>query len=98
MTKALLHGEGTLTVSVRVGAGLRVQVTDDGRATPLPGRDHPDEEEGGGLFIMDALASRWGVIPKTIGSGTSVWFESREEPRAARQQGHVAGRSPFDTA
>ena len=98
VANAVLHGEGTLTISVWPGDALRVVVTDDGGATPHLRRHHPDDERGRGLFLVDALTTRWGVIPKAIGQGKSVWFEVRAEPRPTRQASAVAGRWPFNAA
>ena len=52
---------------------VRVEVADSGKGFggPPPPPD-PDRAGGWGLYIVDQLASRWGVIE---GSGTRVWFE-----------------------
>jgi serine/threonine-protein kinase RsbW len=53
---------------------VRVEVTDRGRRfariRPRSGRD---ESGGWGLFLVDAVADRWGVASAEI--GTCVWFE-----------------------
>ncbi len=99
VTNAILHGEGTLTVTVWLGDGLRVVVTDEGGATPHRSRvPQYDEESGRGLHILEALTTRWGVIPRTVGPGKSVWFEFREEPRPMRQISPMTDRWPFSTA
>jgi hypothetical protein len=100
VTNAILHGGGTVVVTVWPGRdGLRVQVADDGGTSPQPNRDHPgDEESGRGLFIVDALTARWGVIPKTDGPGKTVWVEFLEESRPAREASPVTSRWPFNTA
>jgi len=64
--------ELTLTRSQR---RLRVTVADEGRGFDRDvARQPPDaEREGGrGLFLLDSIADRWGVVN---GRGTRVWFE-----------------------
>jgi hypothetical protein len=54
---------------------LRVEVTDDG-APGLPQRRAAgnDDENGHGLQLVEALATRWGC--RRAGSGTTTtWFE-----------------------
>jgi len=60
-------------LAVRIGArGIRVEVRDGG-AGFVPGRPEPRGAEGGfGLFLVERLASRWGVDTR---DGTRVWFE-----------------------
>ncbi|MEU6552893.1 ATP-binding protein [Streptomyces sp. NPDC046915] len=70
-------GEGT-PVRVRVartdGGCVRVEVTDpDARALPVLVRAADDEEEGRGLALLDAVASRWGVEQGSVGK--TVWCE-----------------------
>jgi anti-sigma regulatory factor (Ser/Thr protein kinase) len=56
---------------------LRVTVSDPGPGfePAVPGADELDalDEHGRGLFIVEQLASRWGVM--TNGPGTRVWLE-----------------------
>jgi len=77
VTNAVVHGAGSVTVRVWPGPdGLRVEVSDHGGGTPcLQDRLDVEAEGGRGLGIVDGLASRWGVAPRTTGSGTMVWFE-----------------------
>lgn len=77
VTNAVTHGQGSVTVRVWPGAdGLRVEVSDHGRATPRLRTCRDAESEGGrGLGIVDQLATRWGVAPRTTPRGTTVWFE-----------------------
>ncbi|TXS51236.1 ATP-binding protein [Streptomyces sp. t39] len=69
-------GTGT-PVTLRVtGAGgtTRVEVTDRApAAVAAPRSPSPDEESGRGLALLEALATRWGVVRGT-GSKT-VWCE-----------------------
>ena len=77
VTNAVVHGEGSVTVRVWPGAhGLRVEVSDHGGATPRLQENRTAESEGGrGLGIVDRIATRWGVAPRTTAVGTTVWFE-----------------------
>jgi anti-sigma regulatory factor (Ser/Thr protein kinase) len=61
-----------LTVSVR-RENVRIEVTDDGPGFE-PDASRPDEDEitGWGLFLIDQLSDRWGVVQD---KGTTVWFE-----------------------
>lgn len=73
VTNAVLHGQGRIMLSARLGAGrLAVEVADEGPgfhyAVGQPSFDHL---RGRGLAIVDADSARWG-----IGEGTThVWFE-----------------------
>jgi anti-sigma regulatory factor (Ser/Thr protein kinase) len=51
---------------------LRAEIRDGSAVTPLP--REPDEHGGRGVLILDALASRWGVLGHP-GAGKTVWFE-----------------------
>lgn len=59
---------------------LRIEVTDT-RTERRP--DHasrptappPDSETGRGLFLVEGLATRWGVTPRTGAPGKAVWAE-----------------------
>jgi anti-sigma regulatory factor (Ser/Thr protein kinase) len=80
VTNAILHGEGPVAVTVgHEGGVVRVEVTDAGASVPLPRQGHDDEDDGGrGLWIVDCLATRWGVLPRGPGPGKTVWFELGE--------------------
>ncbi len=63
-------------VEVRVAAAsdhVSVAVTDPGRGF-APGRDapRPDPDSGWGLYLVDRLADRWGIVDNGV---TTVWFE-----------------------
>jgi anti-sigma regulatory factor (Ser/Thr protein kinase) len=51
---------------------LRASVTDDGRSFEPRVRQPIGYERGYGLFLVDQIASRWGVRED---GGTCVWFE-----------------------
>ena len=52
---------------------VRIEVSDDGPGFE-PDASRPDEDavSGWGLFLIDQLAERWGVMQE---NGTTVWFE-----------------------
>jgi anti-sigma regulatory factor (Ser/Thr protein kinase) len=53
--------------------GVRVEVTDAGSGDPCPGGGAIDRPSGRGLFLVEALASRWGFNRMAVGK--TVWFE-----------------------
>lgn len=76
MSNAVLHGAGatTLTIEVRPGR-LRVSVHDEGEGAPhVQRRLPPDADHGRGVFLVEALASRWGADRRSP-VGKTVWFE-----------------------
>jgi anti-sigma regulatory factor (Ser/Thr protein kinase) len=55
---------------------IRIEVSDAFPDRP-PTRPHspsPDDESGRGLFLVDLLATRWGVAPR-VPVGKTVWAE-----------------------
>lgn len=82
VANAVLHGAGPVTVWVWPGPhGLRVEVADNGGGTPkLIQAIDPSDEGGRGLFIVEEIADRWGVIPSVQGPGKTVWFEIDSVP------------------
>jgi anti-sigma regulatory factor (Ser/Thr protein kinase) len=82
VANAVLHGAGPVTVWIWPGRhGLRVEVTDNGGGTPqLTQASDPRDEGGRGLFIVEEVADRWGVIPSQQGQGKTVWFEIDSVP------------------
>jgi serine phosphatase RsbU (regulator of sigma subunit)/PAS domain-containing protein len=85
VTNSVVHGgsgdDDWIGLDVALSpAGLRVEVTDHGPGfAKVPARPEPDDRGGRGLFLVDALADRWG----SADGGTRVWFEvdrpAREE-------------------
>ena len=52
---------------------IRIEVTDDGPGfEPDASRPTEDEVTGWGLFLIDQLSERWGVVRD---KNTTVWFE-----------------------
>ncbi|GAA2424673.1 ATP-binding protein [Streptomyces macrosporus] len=62
-------GTGTLRVEVADAHGGRRP--DPSVPVPVP---EPEEESGRGLLLVDALASRWGVVDRLY-CGKTVWAE-----------------------
>ena len=61
---------------------VRLSVTDTGPGFDVPeGGPDPEDESGRGLFIVDALADRWGV---DRAGGTRVWLELPLPPSGQR--------------
>lgn len=93
LTNAITHAAHGDTVTVcawHKGALVHVEVVDCDQRPPRPKvpaevalsdpppADHQLEENGRGLYLIDALSSRWGVERKP--SGKRVWFEKDAEP------------------
>lgn len=77
VTNAVLHARTPINLEVRAGQGvLHVDVCDSGGSRiDLPPREEPADalESGRGLYIVQALSTRTGVVPRT--DGMCVWFE-----------------------
>lgn len=85
-TNAVVHAGGRYRLTLSLGIGtLRCEVADERRHLPRPphrqtesddDRDLDlDSENGRGLFLVDALAHRWGS--RLVEEGKEVWFELR---------------------
>jgi signal transduction histidine kinase len=68
-------GADAMTLSVQVGAQAVVaEVTDSGPGfDPAEAGKPRDDHSGYGLFMVERLATRWGV--SRAGRATRVWFE-----------------------
>lgn len=79
VTNAIVHGGRDVTMVVRSSAGtIRVEVHDGGVESdvrPSPGRGGQDDEGGRGLYIVAAVADRWGTSDGSRPPGKAVWFE-----------------------
>ncbi|MEV7025135.1 ATP-binding protein [Kitasatospora sp. NPDC093558] len=66
----------SLTTTVRRGTTLRIEVSDcrGDRMPVLPARLLPNSQSGRGLTLVDALADRWGTIPRHP-NGKTIWAE-----------------------
>lgn len=73
VTNAVLHAASRFRLTLSAAHGvLRCEVTDTGRRTPrVIGAGAA--ESGRGMFLVDALARRWGCHQD--GPGKTVWFE-----------------------
>jgi anti-sigma regulatory factor (Ser/Thr protein kinase) len=63
-----------IELRVRVAPGtVRVEVEDPGPGfTPMPRRPGDRRDEGWGLYLVEHIADRWGVVD---GPPAVVWFE-----------------------
>jgi anti-sigma regulatory factor (Ser/Thr protein kinase) len=77
VTNALRHGAPDAPIDLLARASnlhLRVEVTDSGSGlAPRPRALESDGGGGFGLFLVEQLARRWGVVRQT--NTTRVWFE-----------------------
>ncbi|MFJ2472560.1 SpoIIE family protein phosphatase [Streptomyces sp. NPDC087659] len=79
VTNAVIHaGTAAEVLCLRTGEGVRVEVADryPEREIPMQGGSravHPDRENGRGLLLCAALASRWGV--EYTPTHKHVWFQ-----------------------
>jgi anti-sigma regulatory factor (Ser/Thr protein kinase) len=75
VTNAVRHAEaGPVSLSVRLDEqSLRIEVCDDCPELPRPGLPDPCSESGRGLFLVAALADRYGVEPTAVGK--CCWAE-----------------------
>jgi len=62
-----------VTVEVAAPGELHVEVTDDGHGEVVPRHPTPEDVDGRGLLIVDAMASTWGIRPHPD-PGAAVWF------------------------
>jgi anti-sigma regulatory factor (Ser/Thr protein kinase) len=78
VTNAIRHADapsgGEVGVDVSInGAGVRVEVADPGAGfEPAPRADVITKPGGWGLYLVDRIADRWGVIRN---HANRVWFE-----------------------
>jgi hypothetical protein len=75
VTNAMEYAGSPVTIrAYPIGAGLRVEVSDQSAWTyPVPRGHHEPAERGRGLELVDAMSARWGWQPR--GEGKVVWFE-----------------------
>ncbi|CAM5360082.1 ATP-binding protein [Streptomyces purpurascens] len=72
-TNALVHAESRFRLTLFAAHGvLRCEVADEERRVPRV-LDADTGESGRGMFLVDALAQRWGC--HRDGPGKTVWFE-----------------------
>lgn len=74
VANSVTHTQAACVVSVQwTGERLRVEVTDVDPTLVRPSQAEAMDENGRGLFLVDALATDWGSQPCTAGKKT--WFE-----------------------
>ncbi|QOV42675.1 ATP-binding protein [Streptomyces chromofuscus] len=72
-TNALLHAASRFRLTLTAAHGvLRCEVSDGGRRVPQV-LDAGSSQSGRGMFLVEALARRWGCHQD--GPGKTVWFE-----------------------
>lgn len=73
VTNAVMHAQTDVLLHIALQPTLRVTV-EDCSADPPAGRPRTaDHEDGRGLAVLAALATRWGWQPTA--TGKSTWFE-----------------------
>ena len=79
VTNAVVHGKGELELRIAADRDVvRVEVGDDSPDLPTPVPLVSATQRGGrGLYILTALATDWGVEPRSASVGKTVWFELR---------------------
>lgn len=93
VTNAVQHaaGGGDLELTVEVDdERLRVEVADPGGGFE-PGPPTTGDERGWGLFIVEQLSDRWGVV---AGRHTVVWFEILHQGAASAVRGGTESAAP----
>ena len=89
VTNALLHARPPVAVRVALlDPGVRIEVADPFRLSPVRPRDNPEAMTGRGIALIEALSQRWGVEPAT--EGKVIWAElglSRSEDSEAPEGG-----------
>ena len=72
-----LSSADTIILEIQIRSDqIRAQVTDRGPGFTRPVFDQPPFGTGGrGLYLVDALADRWGAEPTPEHDGWLVWFE-----------------------
>lgn len=76
VTNALIHTAADIDLTIHLSpSNIRVEVKDASDRAPAlkDNSDDPAETTGRGLFIVDTIASDWGV--EFVDSGKVVWFE-----------------------
>jgi two-component sensor histidine kinase len=74
VSNAVRHAETPLTLRLRIGPTIRVEVADGSAAPPVLRQPTTFELGGRGLVVVDAYADRWGHEP-IHGDGKLVWAE-----------------------
>jgi anti-sigma regulatory factor (Ser/Thr protein kinase) len=74
VTNGVKYGAGPIEFRAEVSMkSVRVEVVDAGGGfAPLVEVPGTEQTSGRGLYLVDQIADRWGVVGQT---GTQVWFE-----------------------
>lgn len=74
VTNAVIHASTAPRLAIRLGRDtVRIEVYDDDPSIPKPLPPSAERIGGRGLYIVDAMSTRWGAEP--AGTGKVVWFE-----------------------
>ena len=75
VTNAVEHGRGSAYLDAAVqDSAIRLEVSDSSTVAPQPNTGVSElDERGRGLLLIEALSSRWGVLPRS--DGKTVWCE-----------------------
>lgn len=88
-TNALLHTRAPAELVLQAGTDeLRVEVHDRSAALPRRRRYSGTSTTGRGLWLLDAIASAWGV--ERTGGGKQVWFTLPLTPGTSPDNGVLA--------
>ena len=80
---AIRHAHGIVGVEIALnGDRLTVRVCDEDDSQPRVGEAGADDESGRGLWLVDAIADRWGW--EAGEPGKVVWFELTTPASACR--------------
>jgi PAS domain S-box-containing protein len=81
ITNSVVHAATTTDVTIRFdGVTVRVAARDRSHATPAVSSPAPEAEGGRGVWLVESLASAWGVEP--LPDGKRVWFDIDTRSRA----------------
>ncbi|MGP4049384.1 ATP-binding protein [Streptomyces sp. 2A115] len=70
VTNAFKHGRGDVGVRLYLTVShLLIEVRDGSHELPVPSNAGLEDEDGRGLFLVNAIAEAWGVSP----DGTTTW-------------------------
>ncbi len=88
VTNAVRHAADTVCVAVELepDSVLMVQTRDDTPGEPVVRTASTDADSGRGMFLVDRLARRWGVLP-VDDTGKVVWFEVPVAARRSEDRG-----------
>jgi Histidine kinase-like ATPase domain len=76
VSNAIRQSREELVLMVRLAAGrMRVGVSDSSHRRPQLVHVGSRDTSGRGLYLVEAMADRWGVDPDERGLGKTVWFE-----------------------